>query len=68
MEAIGSNALSNLDNYTGGSSGFHSYLAPEPGIVVYNTDGLEQVTADNFTADPHPDTGQWQIWMPNSES
>ena len=51
MEAIGSNALSNLDNYTGGSSGFHSYLAPEPGIVVYNTDGLEQVTADNFTAD-----------------
>lgn len=51
MEAIGSNALSNLDNYTGGSSGFHSYLAPEPGIVVYNTDGLEQVTVDNFTAD-----------------
>jgi hypothetical protein len=51
LEAIGSNALSNLDHYQGSSAGFHAYLAPEPGIVVYNTDGLENVTVENFTED-----------------
>lgn len=51
MEAISSNALANLGEYSGGTSGFHAYTAPEPGIVVYNTDGLEEVTIDNFTKD-----------------
>lgn len=51
MEAISSNALANLGEFSGGSSGFHAYTAQEPGIVVYNTDGLENVTAENFTKD-----------------
>lgn len=51
MEALSSNALANLGEFSGGASGFHAYTAPEPGIVVYNTDGLEEVTADNFTKD-----------------
>lgn len=51
MEAISSNALANLSEYSGGASGFHAYTAPEPGIVVYNTDGLEEVTVENFTKD-----------------
>lgn len=51
MEAISANALSNLGNYSEGASGLHACLAPEPGIVVYNTDGLEGVTLDNFTKD-----------------
>lgn len=51
MEAISSNALSNLGDYAQGSSVIHAYQAPEPGIVVYNTDGLEGITLDNFTKD-----------------
>lgn len=50
MEAISASALSNLEQYHG-VSGFHTYRAPEPGIVVYNTDGLENVTLENFTKD-----------------
>ena len=51
MEAISSNALSNLGNLSGTSSGFHAYTAQEPGIVSYHVDGLENVTTDNFTTD-----------------
>lgn len=51
MEAISSNALAKLGNYSGNSSGFHAYTASEPGIVVYNTDGLENITTENFTKD-----------------
>ena len=51
MEAISSSALANLGEYSGGATGFHAYTAQEPGIVVYNTDGLENVTAENFTED-----------------
>ncbi len=51
MEAISANALSNIDDYSGTSSGFHAYMASEPGIVVYHTDGLEDVTVDNFSKD-----------------
>ncbi len=50
MEAINANALS------GGGEGnvydkLHAVRAPEPGIVVYNTDGLEDVTLENFSDD-----------------
>ncbi len=51
MEAISSHALASLGNYSGNSSGLHVYTASEPGIVVYNTDGLEHVTTENFTQD-----------------
>lgn len=34
------------------SSGtFHIYNSPEPGLVVYSIDGLEDVTIDTFTSD-----------------
>ena len=51
MEAISSNALASLGSYSGNASGFHAYTAQEPGIVVYNTDGLENITTENFTKD-----------------
>ncbi|MEH2942361.1 HlyD family efflux transporter periplasmic adaptor subunit [Lachnospiraceae bacterium KK002] len=51
MEAISANALSSLDHYQEGALGFHIHQAAEPGIVVYNTDGLEHVTTENFTKD-----------------
>ncbi len=51
MEAASENALSSLGSYAGGASGLHTYQASEPGVIVYNTDGLEQVTLDNLTED-----------------
>ncbi len=35
----------------GGSSGIHTYTSENAGVVVYNKDGLEDITTDNFTAD-----------------
>ncbi|MCI8484875.1 MAG: hypothetical protein HFH41_11140 [Lachnospiraceae bacterium] len=49
MEAISANALSSLEHFGDGAAGFHTYTAQEPGIVVYHTDGLEDVTLENFT-------------------
>lgn len=51
MEALNASNLTNLDGYNGNAATFHSYLAPQAGIVVYNTDGLEEITLDNFTKD-----------------
>ncbi len=51
MEALSASNLSNLDGYNGNTATFHSYLAPQDGVVVYNTDGLEGTTSDNFTED-----------------
>lgn len=50
MEAISANALSGMDG-DGNYKSLHAFRAPEPGIVVYNTDGLENTTVDNFTDD-----------------
>lgn len=50
MEAISANAMSGMSE-NGNYNGLHVFRAPEPGIVVYNTDGLENVTIDNFTED-----------------
>lgn len=50
MEAISANALSGMDG-DGNYKSLHAFRAPEPGIVVYNTDGLENTTLDNFTDD-----------------
>lgn len=47
LETISANALSDL----GEGNGLHAFRAPEPGVVVYNTDGLEDVTLENFTED-----------------
>ena len=49
MEAISANALSGMDESS--TKNLHAFRAPEPGIVVYNTDGLENTTLDNFTDD-----------------
>lgn len=51
MEALSASNLSNLDGYNGNAASFHSYLAPQAGVVVYNTDGIEGTTVDTFTAD-----------------
>lgn len=51
MEALSVSNLSSLDGYNGNSAAFHSYLAPQSGVVVYNTDGLEGTTVDNFNQD-----------------
>lgn len=53
-EALSQNALDNLSedvaNATS-SNTFHQVLAPQSGIVVYYTDGFEDVTTDTFTAE-----------------
>lgn len=50
METINENVLAGL-NDNNNRSGLHVYRAPEPGVVVYNTDGLENVNLENFTED-----------------
>lgn len=49
MEALSANNRSSLDSYSGNSATFHAYRVPQAGVVVYNTDGLEGTTIDNFT-------------------
>lgn len=51
MEALGKNALSNMGEYSTSTASFHAYMAPQAGIAVYNTDGLEGVTLDSFSKD-----------------
>ena len=51
MEAASANALSMLNGQGQGALGIQAYLAQEPGIVVYNTDGLEGMTLDSFNSD-----------------
>lgn len=51
MEAVNENALSSLETSSGNYSGLHIARASEPGIIVYNADGLENTTVENFTAD-----------------
>ncbi len=49
METISAEAMSDLGAVDG--SGLYASRAPEPGIVVYNIDGLEAVNLENFTED-----------------
>ena len=49
MEALSASNLSSLDSYSGNAATFHSYLAPQAGVVVYNIDGLEGTTVDTFS-------------------
>ena len=54
MEAVNQNALSSLGDYVSmaqTNQSFHLMNAPEPGIVVYYTDGFENVTVDSFSPD-----------------
>jgi len=54
MEAINLTALDAISDYTDyakNSQTFHLYHAGQPGIVAYYTDGMESVTAENFTSD-----------------
>lgn len=52
-EALSVNALNQISEYASAAEGnntFHRVYADEPGIIVYYTDGLENVTTDSFTA------------------
>lgn len=51
METISENALSDLSANGGSYNGLHACRAPEPGIVVYHTDGLENINLENFSKD-----------------
>lgn len=55
MEVVNQKALAYaLDNYVGGAQfdqSFHLVNATEPGIVVYYTDGYENVSMQNFSPD-----------------
>lgn len=53
-EALNLNALNDLAEYASNaasSNTFHQVNSDSPGIVVYYTDGFENVTLDNFTSD-----------------
>ena len=53
-EALSLAALEDISDYTASaqvSSSFHRMTAETPGIVIYHTDGYENVTTDTFTAD-----------------
>lgn len=53
-EALNLNALNNISDYASGavnSSSFHQVVSDTAGIVVYYSDGYENVTTDSFTAD-----------------
>ncbi len=50
VESLGAEALSSVDG-VGNAPGLHVYQAAKPGIVVYNIDGLEGVTLENFSDD-----------------
>ena len=51
MEAINESTSTSLDKEQDNHSGLYTCQAEEPGIIVYNTDGLEGVTLENFTKD-----------------
>ncbi len=54
MEAVNQNALDSLGDYVTNAQSnqtFHLINSSEPGVVVYYTDGYENVTAQNFTPD-----------------
>lgn len=51
VEALNANARSEIGDMPqeAGALGLHTYRAQEAGVVVYHTDGLEDVTADTVT-------------------
>lgn len=53
IEALNSNALDEIQNHiqNTGMIGLQAYAADASGVVVYNRDGLEDVTVDSFQAD-----------------
>lgn len=53
-EALNLTALNSLSDYAASAAGnntFHQVTADSPGVIVYYTDGFEDVTTDSFTAD-----------------
>lgn len=53
-EVLNLNALNNISDYASNavsSNSFHPVYSDSPGIIVYYSDGYENVTADTFTAD-----------------
>lgn len=52
VEALNSNARKEIGAVAAGTElpGLHACQAEEAGVVVYNTDGMEEATVDNFTA------------------
>lgn len=49
-EALSLNALNDLSEYAQSSTNFHQVRSDSDGIVVFYTDGYENVTADDFTS------------------
>lgn len=49
MEGVTQSALSDESLRTGNYSGLHIHKSPNAGVVVYYTDGFEDVTVENFT-------------------
>lgn len=58
-EALSLSALNSISDYVDGAMAnntFHSITSDIPGIVVYYSDGYEDVTAESFTADMFNET------------
>lgn len=53
-EALSLSALNDIADYAAAAQAgntFHPVTSERPGIVVYNVDGYEEITTENFTAD-----------------
>ncbi len=51
MKALNKTSLSSLESTSDSYQGLHICQAAEPGIVVYNTDGFENLDLENLTKD-----------------
>ena len=50
------------------SNTYFTYYAPTPGLLVYNVDGYEDITLDNFTSDLFDSTNYSATNLRNNES
>lgn len=66
MEIQNANALASI--HTPGENAFGIYNAPKPGVVVYYTDGYEQVTVDTLTEAMFDENQYKKINLKNQET
>lgn len=67
-EALSLAALGSITDYAANAqsgSTFHTITASQPGIVVYYTDGYEDVTTDTFTSDMFDESSYDRISIQN---
>ena len=70
-EALNLSALDSISDYASSAeqgNSFHRVYASEDGLVVYYTDGYENVTTDNFTADMFEEANYSKVTTKNSHS